>query len=267
MAAALGAPVHAATASLRQAAVVHMDETRCGREGGREGTSGNWLWAAIQPRPAIYNSALPSRARYVVHHLIDQQPVAVVVCDRYAAYGHIDPRQRQVCGAHLLRHFNRIAQRAGQPGRVGARLLGLGYVLFRWRERGRSTQAQFGPLQRRVRQALQRGAAQRACTRTANTCANILELRPALWCFTRHAGVEPTNHSTEQALRAIVLERTISGPTRSHRGDPFIARGFSAAETCRRQGRDLLAYLHQVMLVWIDGTAPPSLLPQPAPTA
>lgn len=259
--AALAAPVADAAASLKQAAVVHMDETHY----GREGTSGNWLWAAIQPRLAIY-SALPSRARYVVHDLIGKHPAAVVVSDRYAAYSYIDARQRQVCWAHLLRDFNRIAQRPGQAGRIGARLLGLGYLLFRWRERGRTTAQQFEPLQRRVRQALERGAAQRACSRTANTCANILKLWPALWGFTRRPDVEPTNNSAEQALRAIVLKRKISGPTRSRRGDEFIARGFTAAETCRRQGRDLLAYLHQVMLAWIDRANAPTLLPLPDPT-
>jgi transposase len=261
VAAALAAPVEAAAASLSQATVVHMDETHYGREGG----SGNWVWAVIQQRLAIY-SVLPSRARYVIHNLIGTEPAAVVVSDRYAAYSYINAQQRQVCWAHLIRDFTRIAQRPGQAGRIGARLLGLGYVLFRWRDRGMTSATQFEPLMRRVRLALERGAAQTACTRTANTCANILKLWPALWTFTRHPGVEPTNNSAEQALRPVVLKRKVSGPTRSRRGDEFIARGFSAAETCRRQGRDLLAYLHQVMLAWIDKAPAPSLMPVPAPT-
>jgi hypothetical protein len=75
-----------------------------------------------------------------------------------------------------------------------------------------------------------------------------------------HPGVEPTNNAAEQALRTLVLKRKISGPTRSRRGDEFIARGYSAMETCRRQGRDLLDYLHGAVIAWIDKTAPPSLL-------
>ena len=58
-----------------------------------------------------------------------------------------------------------------------------------------------------------------------------------------------------------MLKRKISGPTRSRRGDEFIARGFSAFETCRRQGRDLFDYLHGAVIAWIDKTAPPSLMP------
>ena len=161
---------------------------------------------------------------------------------------------------HLLRDFTRIAQRCGPAGRIGRRLLRLGSLMFRWRAQGMTTAEQFEPLQRRLRQALQAGVEQVACRRTANTCTNLLKLWPALWGFITHPGVAPTNNAAEQALRTIVLKRKISGPTRSRRGDEFIARGFSAFETCRRQGRDLMGYLHGAVIAWIDKTSPPSLL-------
>ena len=257
---ALKAPLAEAAATLCNASVLHMDETHYPREG-----SANWVWGVVQPRLVVY-SILPSRARYVINDLIGQSPAAVVVSDRYAGYAHLDPARRQVCWAHLLRDFTRIAQRAGLAGRIGQRLLGLGYVMFRWRARGIATVEQFEPLQRRLRQALQAGAVQPLCKRTANTCANLLKLWPALWGFITHPGVEPTNNAAEQALRTIVLKRKISGPTRSRRGDQFIARGFSAFETCRRQGRDLMGYLHGAVIAWIDKTTPPSLLPALVPT-
>lgn len=258
VAAALQAPVREARASLRAAPVVHMDETGY----PREGTSGQWVWAAIQPKLAVF-SIWSSRARYVVQDLIGLAPKGVVVSDRYAAYAYVDAGQRQVCWAHLLRDFRRMGERAGQAGRIGRCLLGCGYVLFRWREGGKTSAEQFEPLQRRVRRALQEGAAQQRCTRTAKTCANLLRLWPALWGFITHPGVEPTNNAAEQALRSMVLKRKISGPTRSRRGDEFIANGFSAHESCRRQGRDLLDYLQGAITAWIDKTTPPSLMPQP----
>ena len=190
----------------------------------------------------------------------------MVVSDRYAAYAFVDAQQRQACWAHLVRDFRRIAERAGEPGRIGQRLLGLGYVMFRWRERGKRSAEQFEPLQRRVRAALERGAAHTGCRRTAATCANVLALWPALWGFITHPGVEPTNNAAEQALRAIVVKRKISGPTRSRRGDEFIARGFSALESCRRQARDLLDYLQRAVIAWIDEAPAPSLVSAPVPT-
>jgi transposase len=260
VAAALKAPVAEAAASLVDAPVLHMDETRYPREG-----SANWVWGAVQPKLAVF-SILPSRARYVAQDLIGVAPKGVVVSDRYAAYAYIDASQRQVCWAHLMRDFTRISQRAGWPGRIGRRLLGLGYLMFRWRERGSATGVEFEPIMRRVRRALEQGVEQRSCTRTANTCTNLLKLWPALWGFLTHPGAEPTNNAAEQALRGIVLKRKISGPTRSRRGDEFIARGFSVHETCQRQGLDLWAYLQRAMVAWIDKVPHPSLLPVIAPS-
>jgi transposase len=261
VAAALQAPVAEAVQSLAHAPVVHMDETRY----PREGSAGNWVWGTIQPKLAVF-SMLPSRARYVAQDLLGEQPKCVLVSDRYAVYAFVQADRRQVCWAHLLRDFRRIAERQGLPGRIGQRLLGLGLLMFRWRDRGMTRAEQFEPLSRRLRQALQQGVAQGVCRRTANTCANLLELWPALWGFITHPGVEPTNNAAEQALRSIVLKRKISGPTRSRRGDQFVARGYTAFETCRRQGRDFLSYMHAAVIAWIDKAAHPSLLPQPLPS-
>jgi transposase len=258
LALALAAPVREAISSLAATPILYMDETRY----PREGTNGNWVWGAVSPTLAVY-SVLPSRARYVIDTLIGEKPQGIVVSDRYAAYAHIAPEQRQACWSHLIRDFIRISERAGQPGRIGASLLGSAYVLFRWRSAGKPA-AQFEPLQRRIERALIRGRDQTLCRRTAATCANLLKSQASLWTFLRDPRVEPTNNDAERALRAIVIKRKISGPTRSRRGDDFIARAFTAQETCRRQGRDLWDFLHQAVTAWIDKSAPPSLLPQPA---
>jgi transposase len=260
VAAVMKAPVAEVAATLGTAPVVHMDETSYPREG-----SANWVWAAIQPKLAVF-SVLPSRARYVIHDLIGQAPQGVVVSDRYAGYAYIDCGQRQVCWAHLLRDFTRIAQRSGVAGRIGRRLLGLGYVMFRWRGNGKTSTEDFEPIMRRLRQALERGAQQPQCPRTANTCDNLLKVWAALWGFLTHAGVEPTNNAAERALRGIVLKRKISGPTCSRRGDEFIARGFSVHETCRRQGLDMWGYLQRAVVAWIDKMPHPSLVPAAVPT-
>ena len=145
-------------------------------------------------------------------------------------------------------------------GQLGRGLLGAGYLIFRWRSQGKEA-SQFKPLQRRIKRLLVQGSEQTQCKRTANTCANLLKLEPALWTFLSNPAVPPTNNEAERAIRALVLKRKISGPTRSKRGDEFIARGFTAYETCRRQGRDLVDYLHGAMVAWIDNTTAPSLLP------
>ena len=60
----------------------------------------------------------------------------------------------------------------------------------------------------------------------------------------------------------MVLKRKISGPTRSLRGDQFLARGYTVHESCLRQGVDLWGFMHKAVHAWIAKTVPPSLLPR-----
>ena len=110
---------------LTRAPALWMDETHYPREG-----VANWVWAAVQPLMAVF-AIYPTRARYVIPDLIGADCTAVVTTDRYAAYAFIDAERRQVCWAHRLRDFNRIAQRLGPIARIGRRLHGLGLVMFR----------------------------------------------------------------------------------------------------------------------------------------
>ena len=193
---------------------------------------------------------------------IGDECTAALTSDRYAGYAFIDTERRQICWAHLLRDFNRIGQRQGLAGQIGRRLLGMRLVMFRKRDKGQLSGKRLDGLQRRIRQTLERGAAQACCSRTANTCANILKLWPALWTFTINDKRVPTNNAAEQALRSIVLKRKISRPTRSLRGDRFLARGFSVHETCLRQGLNLWDFMHKAVHAFIANTVPPSLIPQ-----
>ncbi len=57
-----------------------------------------------------------------------------------------------------------------------------------------------------------------------------------------------------------MLKRKISGPTRSRRGQEFIARGFTVLESCRRQGRNMLDFLHESITAWISQAQGPRLV-------
>ena len=152
--AALKAPVAEAAASLCTADALWMDETHYPREG-----INNWVWAAVQPLLAVF-AIYPSRARYVILDFIGENCTAALTTDRYAGYAYIDAQQRQICWAHLLRDFNRIGQRQGLAGRIGRRLLGLGLVMFRKRQKGQLAGPRLDGLKRRIHGALEQGVQQ-----------------------------------------------------------------------------------------------------------
>ena len=78
---------------------------------------------------------------------------------------------------------------------------------------------------------------QTQCKRTANTCANLLKMWPAMWTFLDNPLVSPTNNAAERALRDYVIKRKLSYCTRSKRGMEFTKRIFSTVQTCKMQAR------------------------------
>lgn len=155
----------------------------------------------------------------------------------------------------MLRDFERIALRPGQAAQVGKRLGAYGHLMFRWRGRERLDA-------KRMRLALELGGSQVNCSKTANTCANLIKMWPALWTFTQNSLVEPTNNAAERALRCLVLKRKISYCTRSGSGMRFWETAMSTVQTCAMQGKSSFAYMGACMSAWLSGLHPPSLVPE-----
>ena len=193
--------------------------------------------------------------------MLGEQPSFVTVSDRYAGYNYLTLEQRQVCWAHLLRDFERIAGRSGLVGQIGKRLLAYGFLLFRWRSQDKGAQ-HFSWLQKRIRAQLELATAQTQCSRTANTCANLIKMWPALWTFSRNPLVPPTNNAAEQALRGWVIKRKLSYFTHSGRGMRFWETIMSTVQTCAMQGRSTFEYVSDSMQSWLAGQPPPSLVPE-----
>jgi transposase len=113
-----------------------------------------------------------------------------------------------------------------------------------------------------MRLALELGGSQVSCSKTANTCANLIKMWPALWTFTQNPLVEPTNNAAERALRSLVLKRKISYCTRSGSGMRFWETAMSTVQTCAIQGKSSFAYMGACMSAWLCGLHPPSLVPE-----
>ena len=95
-----------------------------------------------------------------------------------------------------------------------------------------------------VQGALARHAGKAARYRHSRRFAsNLLKLWPALWTFTDHEGVQPTNNHAERCLRGAVIARKLSLGSQSPGGERRTQRLLSAHTTCRLQRRSLHTYL------------------------
>jgi len=255
---ALQRPVEQLHAELQHAPVCHADETR---HPSHQHTL--WMWVLASDWGVRFRID-PSRGQAAAKQILGDQPSFVTVSDRYAGYNHLPPEQRQVCWAHLLRDFERMAGRSGLGGRIGKRLLDYGCLMFRWRDQQKDTR-HFAWLQKRIRLQLELASAQTECTRTAKTCANLLKVWPALWTFVHNPLVPPTNNAAERALRDYVIKRKLSYCTRSKRGMDFTERIFSTVQTCKMQTRVAYEFIYTAVHSWMAGTRAPCLVPEHIP--
>jgi transposase len=261
---ALAGPVAAAQAYVQQQPVAHVDET-----GWREARGRAWLWVATTVTVSVF--LIHARRGVAAAQALLGAFAGLLISDRWSAYAHWPLRGRQLCWAHLRRHFAAFAELAGAPGPVGQALLAETDQLFTWWHRvrdGTLSRATFQryvrPLRRRVEALLLVGS-RGAHGPTAATCRELLILAPALWTFVRVPGVEPTNNAAERALRGAVLWRKGCFGTHSAAGSRFAERMLTVAATLRQQDRNLVTYVTQACTASLCGEPAPSLLPAAVP--
>ena len=114
------------------------------------------------------------------------------------------------------------------------------------------------PIRRRIEGYLLRGYFN-ACSR--GFCKELCEQREHLWTFVDVDGVEPTNNAAEQALQHAVIWRKLSFGTHSANGSRFVERMLTVIETCRRQQRNVFAWMTETVAARHHGRPTPSLLP------
>jgi transposase len=121
-------------------------------------------------------------------------------------------------------------------------------------------QAQIAPLQDKLQALLERAARKSPRTKYHRQFARNLQSRwPALWTFTAHDGVEPTNNHAERGLRGAVIYRKLSLGSQSEQGERTIERLLSASVTCRLRKQSLYDYLTHVLTAHARGDPIPTL--------
>lgn len=275
--AAVAEPVVEATACAHAQDVTNADETgwvQGNSDGANPERRKAWLWVMVTTWVIVFQVHL-NRGQAAAKALLGTCG-GFLITDRWTGYSWWPLERRQVCWAHLLRDFHKIAERGDESQRIGEGLLEQARTLFVLWQRvrdGTLRRADFAlavePIQQRVSEWLSEGAAYRpargeksARARTARTCQELLKVELALWLFVRVEGIEPTKNAAERALRPAVIWRRTSFGTQSAEGSAFVARMLTVIETLRAQERNVVAYLTHACAAARQGEPAPSLLPQ-----
>jgi len=260
--AALAPVVDEVATAVRQVAFANLDET-----GWWQGKTRSWLWTVVTQALTLFRLD-PTRSKAVVRALLGPDWTGIVGSDRYSAYRYLPLDQRQLCWAHLIRDFRKIAAYNRHQRPFGERLLDIATRVFAVWHRCRTAAierptllGELAPLQAELRRALEDGLDPPHAVVAGALCGHLLDAWPALRTFAHVDGVEPTNNAAERALRPAVLWRKGSFGTQSDDGSRFVERIMTVAASCKQQGRGLLDFLVAAITAARFGLPPPSLLP------
>ncbi|MFV1968828.1 MAG: IS66 family transposase [Pirellulaceae bacterium] len=262
--AALAQPVTEAHKHVKTSRVVYADET-----GWREAKRKAWMWMAATAHVAVF-LIRPRRAMEIAKELLGAAFAGFLVTDRYASYGFVDPKCRQVCWAHILRDVEAFRAWGTSGNRLATQLQRAARKLIHYSHRvrdGTLTRRGFRrkakPLRLQVLRQLRKGACWWATPEISGVCEQILKLKAALFAFVDHEGIEPTNNHSERLLRHAVIWRKISFGTDSKNGSRFVERMLTTVMTLRLQKRNVLDYLARACDAALNQRSAPSLLPPP----
>lgn len=238
-------------------AALHIDESPT-----KEGQAKAWVWTFVAATFTFFAYRL-TRAGEVAKELLGSGFEGVIHCDRakmYWSFGRL-----QWCWAHLKRDFQGLIDSpCNTKKRLGHDLMRQTRKLFAlWHKVRDGTisrsafRRQMKPIRQEVDALLLRGYFNRL---TYGFCRELWEHREHLWTFVDVDGIEPTNNAAEQALRHAVIWRKLSFGTQSPSGSRFVERMLTVIETCRRQGRNVFAWLSEAVAADFHGQAAPSLL-------
>lgn len=244
---------------LRDAEALNMDETGWRTAGERRA-----LWGLFDRRHAYFSVEADRHEDHAKELLADTQ--AIVTFDRWWAYAHLPLHRRQICWVHLRRDFKAHTEGLGAEKEFGEHGLALcerifwAWEVFAHTEDRRELKRTVHSLRRQYKPLIRSFAAKRARNKRCRGMArNLLKVWPALWTFTAHEGVEPTNNHAERGLRSAVIYRKLSLGSQSEDGELRIARLLSAHTTRRLQHRSLFAYLTDAITAHARGDPLPLL--------
>jgi uncharacterized coiled-coil protein SlyX len=270
--AAVAEPYQELQEALPRQPVLNGDETS-----SRTKIDKRWLWVFVAQSFVFYTIEL-SRGTKVLVRLLGKQFAGVLCNDRLNSYLKYVKLNAQVlmqfCWAHFKRNLLGAQEVARSRGgkRFCREALACERRLFRLWHRFCAGVSVRGspPLTREQlikksmplqKQLLALGRHSRCKDRdVANLARALSKHKDKFFTFLKHEGVEPTNNTSERALRPAVQWRKITFGNRSREGELAVARLLTVRATCQIQKRNALGYLTEAIQRYRAQKPAPSLL-------
>ena len=257
----VGAAYQQLRAEIRQAPVVHTDDT-----GWRVGGEPAQLMVFTTPQIAVYQ-VRPQHRNEEVREVIGDDFAGVLECDRGKSYDaeELDAVRQQKCLSHLIRNTQEVEPR--QPGRARQfprqlrELLRQGLLLARRRPELEvlQFQQQVADLDQALDDLLRDRILRNRDNQRLLDGIGAQQDRHNLLRFLSDPRVEPTNNRAERALRPAVIRRKVSHCSKTEPGARAFEAFLSVIQTAKHRSP---ARLSQVLLdlFTAPGPAPPSLI-------
>ena len=251
---------------------LNVDET-----GHKENGAKLWTWCFRASNFVLF-SIQASRGSDVLMEFLGAEFNGVLGCDYFSAYrkfmGKMSGRV-QFCFAHLIRELKFLAEHPNPVMQIYAQpiLRAVRRMFHLIHEQMEKPAADF---QSKLEWQKKRIIAlttdttplspiawyvEEAYPEVFNMAQRFRKHGESYFTFITTPEIGPTNNSSEQALRFVVMDRRATQGTRSHKGRAFCERIWTVTGTCRIQKRSIFRYLCQAVTAWANGLPAPSLIP------
>lgn len=241
----VGERIHAFV--LKSGLSTHFDET-----GWRDSGKRHFAWIACNQQASIFKIHR-SRSGQAFEELTKGQQEFSAVTDRYAVYRKLKGIH-QYCLAHLIRDFQKYAERDGPDQELGESIVQIfrkackiharyreGRISWRTRSQG------LGRLKKKLPTSFADALAN-GSDEIARLSEKLWDEFEHVWAFMKVKGLEPTNNLAERNLRNLVIRRKRSYGTRSERGKRFVETITSVSVTARQQGINIYNFMKDAVL-------------------
>lgn len=245
---------------IRSSPVVYPDET-----GWREGGHSTWLWVFTNRSETVY-SIQPGRGYAEASEILGVGYAGVLVADGWAPYQKFDEATHQTCLAHLLRRCDEVLEQAtGGAVRFPRAVKEILQSALEMRDK-RDAGTLNGEALEKTKAELEAQMDRRLSGQFTNPsnqrlAQHLIRHQDQLFVFLERTDVEATNWPAEQGIRPAVINRKMSGGTRTPEGSQAQAVLMSALRTFQQHQVSPLEILPQILCssqpLSLDSVLPP----------